>query len=125
MAGIVGMFVPSLASLAPKGPSASWDSTMRDFTWGISAAVGSLYSKNEGFIDQPFSILNSSNNAWPKVMETEPSICPSTDMGFMAKPQSWAAATLCTFTTPVSLSISHHTKWAPKLQVGETGFVGL
>ena len=37
-------------------------------------------------------------------IQTEPMTCPSTETGFNARPQSCAAQTLCTVTSPVSSS---------------------
>src|SRR5215475_10613107 len=104
MAGMVAARDPSLASLAPNGPSGSTLSTMMHSTSGDSTADGDLYSSMPGFISRPSFHTISSCNAWPSPIHTEPITWPSTDTGFSARPQSCAAQTLWTFTSPVSSS---------------------
>src|SRR5690348_16442860 len=104
IAGIVAASEPSLASFAPKGPSGSTDSTMMHSTSGDSTAEGDLYSSMPGFISNPSFHTISSCSAWPKPIHTEPITWPSTETGFNARPQSCAAQTLWTVTSPVSLS---------------------
>src|SRR6185437_16601861 len=104
MAGIVAASDPSLHSLAPNGPSGSMLSTMMGSTSGDSIDDGLRYSSNPGFISMPSFQTISSVSAWPMPIHTEPMIWPSTDTGFSARPQSWAAHTLWTVTSPVSSS---------------------
>ena len=56
------------------------------------------------FISIPSFHTISSVSACPMPIHTEPIICPSTETGFSARPQSCAAQTLCTVTSPVSSS---------------------
>src|SRR6266481_5653408 len=104
MAGMVAASEPSLASFAPNGPSGSTDSTIMASTSGDSVAEGDLYSSSPGFISNPSFQIISSCNAWPIPIHTEPMIWPSTETGFSARPQSCAAHTLWTLTSPVSSS---------------------
>src|SRR6478609_10485623 len=104
MAGIVAASDPSLASFAPNGPSGSTDSTIMHSTSGDSVADGDLYSSMPGFISKPSFQIISSCIACPNPIHTEPITCPSTDTGFSARPQSCAAHTLWTVTSPVSSS---------------------
>src|SRR5260221_2823432 len=104
MAGIVAASEPSLASFAPNGPSGSTDSTIMHSTSGDSVAEGDLYSSIPGFISSPSFHTISSCIAWPSPIHTEPITWPSTDTGFSARPQSSAAQTLWTLTSPVSSS---------------------
>src|SRR5438105_12806309 len=95
---------PSLHSLAPNGPSGSMLSTIIGSTSGDSTDDGLRYSSSPGFISRPSFQTISSVRAWPIPIQTEPMICPSTETGFSARPQSCAAHTLCTVTSPVSSS---------------------
>src|SRR6185437_16415091 len=104
MAGIVAAKDPSLASFAPNGPSGSTDSTMMHSTSGDSTAEGDLYSSIPGFMSSPSFQTISSCSAWPRPIQTEPITWPSTATGLSARPQSCAAQTLCTVTSPVSSS---------------------
>src|SRR5229473_3291610 len=104
IAGIVAARDPSLASFAPNGPSGSTDSTMMHSTSGDSVADGDLYSSIPGFISRPSFQIISSCIACPSPIHTEPITWPSTETGFRARPQSWAAHTLWTLTSPVSSS---------------------
>src|SRR6201997_5894514 len=104
MAGMVAASDPSLHSFAPKGPSGSTLSTMMGSTAGDSTEDGLRYSSNPGFINMPSFQTISSVSACPMPIQTEPMICPSTETGFRARPQSCAAQTLCTVTSPVSSS---------------------
>src|SRR5581483_7255809 len=104
MAGIVAASDPSLHSFAPNGPSGSTLSTMIASTSGDSTDDGLRYSIRPGFISMPSFQTNSSLSAWPMPIQTDPMICPSTETGFSARPQSCAAQTLCTVTSPVSSS---------------------
>src|ERR1700687_4197441 len=104
MAGIVAASEPSLHSLAPNGPSGSMLSTMMGSTSGDSIEDGLRYSSNPGFINMPSFQTISSVSACPMPIQTEPMIWPSTETGFNARPQSCAAQTLCTTTSPVSSS---------------------
>src|ERR1700761_6551586 len=104
MAGIVAANEPSLASFAPNGPSGSTDSTIIASMSGDSVADGDLYSSMPGFISSPAFPIISSCSACPTPIHPEPIIWPSTDTGFNARPQSCAAQTLWTFTSPVSSS---------------------
>src|SRR5215831_7708516 len=104
MAGTVAASEPSLASFAPNGPSGSTDSTMIASTSGDSVAEGDLYSNIPGFISRPSFHVISSCIACPNPIHTEPITWPSTETGFNARPQSCAAQTLWTLTSPVSSS---------------------
>src|SRR5215472_4746762 len=104
MAGMVAASDPSLHSLAPNGPSGSTLSTMKHSISGDSADDGERYSSMPGFISRPSFQTISSCNAWPSPIHTEPITWPSTETGFSARPQSCAAHTLWTFTSPVSSS---------------------
>src|SRR5947209_19802989 len=104
MAGIVAASEPSLASLAPNGPSGSMLSTMMASTSGDSTADGDLYSSKPGLMSRPSFHTISSCSAWPSPIHTEPITCPSTETGLSARPQSCAAHTLWTVTSPVSSS---------------------
>src|SRR5579859_2528952 len=73
-------------------------------TSGDSVAEGDLYSSMPGFISRPSFHTISSCIACPKPIHTEPITWPSTDTGLRARPQSCAAQTLWTFTSPVSSS---------------------
>src|SRR6476646_668647 len=73
-------------------------------TSGVSVAEGDLYSSIPGFISKPSFQIISSCIAWPSPIHTEPITCPSTDTGLSARPQSCAAQTLWTLTSPVSSS---------------------
>src|SRR5260370_6804806 len=95
---------PSLASLAPNGPSGSTLSTIMHSTSGDSTAEGDLYSSIPGFMSKPSFHTISSCSACPMPIHTEPITCPSTETGFRARPQSCAAQTLWTVTSPVSRS---------------------
>src|SRR6185369_17440557 len=95
---------PSLDSFAPNGPSGSMLSTMMASTSGDSTEDGLRYSSNPGFISMPSFQTISSVRACPMPIQTEPMTCPSTETGFNARPQSCAAQTLCTVTSPVSSS---------------------
>src|SRR3954470_18794613 len=95
---------PSLASLAPNGPSGSTDSTMMHSISGDSTTLADRYSSNPGFISSPSFQTISSCNACPNPIHTDPMTWPSTLTGFSARPQSCAAQTFCTVTTPVSSS---------------------
>src|SRR5437868_2042331 len=95
---------PSLASLAPKGPSGSTLSTIMLSTSGDSTDDGERYESNPGLMSKPSFQIISSCSAWPRPIQTEPITWPSTDTGFNARPQSCAAQTLCTVTWPVSSS---------------------
>src|SRR5579859_321557 len=119
MAGIVAASEPSLASLAPNGPSGSTDSTMMHSTSGDSVAEGDLYSSMPGFMSRPSFHTISSCNAWPMPIHTEPITWPSTDTGFRARPQSCAAQTLWTFTSPVSSSTLTSATWAEYEYAGD------
>src|SRR5947209_12672997 len=119
MAGIVAASEPSLASLAPKGPSGSTLSTMMVSTSGDSAEDGDLYSSRPGFISRPSFQTISSWSAWPMPIQTEPITCPSTDTGLSARPQSCAAQTLWTVTSPVSSSTLTSATWAEYEYAGE------
>src|SRR6202040_3103541 len=104
IAGIVAANDPSLHSFAPNGPSGSILSTIIGSTAGDSTADGLRYSSNPGFISMPSFHTISSVSACPIPIQTEPIICPSTETGFSARPQSCAAQTLWTVTSPVSSS---------------------
>src|SRR6266513_4015946 len=104
IAGIVAASEPSLHSFAPNGPSGSMLSTIIGSTSGDSTDDGLRYSSSPGFISRPSFQTISSVRAWPIPIQTEPMICPSTETGFSARPQSCAAHTLCTVTSPVSSS---------------------
>src|SRR5215469_7452387 len=104
IAGMVAASEPSLASFAPNGPSGSTDSTIMHSTSGDSVAEGDLYSSMPGFISRPSFQTISSCIAWPRPIHTEPITWPSTETGFSARPQSCAAQTLWTLTSPVSSS---------------------
>src|SRR6202008_4856309 len=95
---------PSLHSFAPNGPSGSMLSTMMGSTSGDSTDEGLRYSSMPAFISMPSFQTISSVRAWPMPIQTEPIICPSTETGFRARPQSCAAQTLWTVTSPVSSS---------------------
>src|ERR1017187_2834652 len=95
---------PSLHSLAPNGPSGSMLSTMMGSTSGDSTDDGLRYSSRPAFISMPSFQIISSVSGCPMPIHTDPIICPSTATGFSARPQSWAAQTLCTVTSPVSSS---------------------
>src|SRR6266480_5370990 len=95
---------PSLHSLAPNGPSGSILSTIIGSTSGDSTEDGLRYSSNPGFISMPSFQTISSVSAWPMPIHTDPMIWPSTETGFKARPQSCAAQTLWTVTSPVSSS---------------------
>src|SRR3954471_23404908 len=103
-AGIAAASEPSLASLAPNGPSGSTDSTMMHSISGDSTTDADRYSSNPGFISSPSFQTISSCSACPNPIHTDPMTCPSTDTGFSARPQSCAAQSFCTVTTPVSSS---------------------
>src|SRR3989441_16107 len=94
---------PSLHSFAPNGPSGSMLSTMIGSTSGDSTDDGLRYSSMPGFISMPSFQTISSVRACPMPIQTEPMIWPSTETGFSARPQSCAAQTLCTVTSPVSV----------------------
>src|SRR5438270_7363482 len=104
MAGIAAASEPSLASFAPKGPSGSTLSMMKLSISGDSLDEGDLYSSMVGFISRPSFQTNSSCSACPSPIQTEPITCPSTETGLRARPQSCAAQTLWTVTSPVSSS---------------------
>src|SRR5581483_8950721 len=104
IAGIVAAREPSLHSLAPNGPSGSTLSTMMHSTSGDSTAEGDRYSSIPGFISRPSFQTISSWSACPSPIQTEPITLPSTETGLSARPQSCAAQTLCTVTSPVSSS---------------------
>src|SRR5438034_8055640 len=92
---------PSLHSFAPNGPSGSMLSTMIGSTSGDSTEDGLRYSSNPGFMSRPSFQIISSVSAWPMPIQTEPIICPSTETGLRARPQSCAAQTLWTVTAGV------------------------
>src|SRR5437588_6281845 len=104
IAGMVAASEPSLDSLAPKGPSGSMLSTIKHSISGDSADDGERYSSSPGFINSPSFQIISSCNACPRPIHTEPITWPSTATGLSARPQSCAAQTLCTLTSPVSSS---------------------
>src|SRR5215467_14766625 len=104
MAGMVAASDPSLHSLAPNGPSGSMLSTIIGSTLGDSTDEGLRYSSRPGFIRSPSFQIISSVSAWPMPIQTEPMIWPSTETGLSAQPQSCAAQTLRTVTSPVSSS---------------------
>src|SRR6266700_6503910 len=104
IAGMVAASDPSLHSLAPNGPSGSILSTIIGSTSGDSTDEGLRYSSNPGFISMPSFQTISSVSAWPMPIQTDPIICPSTETGFSARPQSCEAQTLWTVTSPVSSS---------------------
>src|SRR5215469_3781446 len=95
---------PSLHSFAPNGPSGSMLSTTIGSTSGDSTLDGLRYSSNPGFIKRPSFQIISSVSACPMPIHTDPMIWPSTETGLRARPQSWAAQTLWTVTSPVSSS---------------------
>ena len=66
--------------------------------------MGCEYPSSPGFISMPSFQTISSVSAWPMPIHTEPMIWPSTETGFNARPQSCAAHTLWTVTSPVSSS---------------------
>src|SRR5215469_7831413 len=119
IAGIVAASDPSLASFAPNGPSGSTLSTIMHSTSGDSTADGDLYSSIPAFISRPSFHTISSCRAWPNPIHTEPITCPSTDTGFKARPQSCAAQTLWTVTSPVSRSTLTSATWAEYEYAGE------
>src|SRR6516162_548959 len=102
IAGIVAASDPSPASFAPNGPSGSMLSTMMHSISGDSTEDGLRYSSKPGFISSPSFQTISSCSAWPSPIQTDPITCPSTATGFSARPQSCAAQTLWTVTSPVS-----------------------
>src|SRR5262245_49178587 len=77
---------------------------MMHSTSGDSTADGDLYSSMVGFISNPSFHTISSWRAWPRPIQTDPITWPSTETGFRARPQSCAAQTLWTVTSPVSRS---------------------
>src|SRR6266849_6795922 len=101
IAGMVAASEPSLHSLAPNGPSGSMLSTMIGSTSGDSTDDGLRYSSSPGFMSRPSFQTISSVSAWPMPIQTEPMIWPSTETGLRARPQSCAAQTLWTVTSPV------------------------
>src|SRR5579871_2794840 len=110
---------PSLHSLAPNGPSGSMLSTMMGSTSGDSIDDGLRYSSKPGFMSMPSFHTISSVSAWPMPIQTEPMIWPSTETGFRARPQSCAAQTLWTVTSPVSSSTLTSATWAEYEYAGE------
>src|SRR5215471_4502790 len=119
IAGIVAASDPSLHSLAPKGPSGSMLSTIIASISGDSADDGLRYSSSPGFISIPSFHTISSWSACPRPIQTEPTICPSTDTGLSARPQSCAAQTLWTLTSPVSSSTLTSATWAAYEYAGD------
>src|ERR1700751_4379378 len=110
---------PSLPSFAPNGPSGSTLSTIIGSTSGDSTDDGLRYSSNPGFISMPSFQIISSVSACPIPIQPEPMICPSTETGFKARPQSCAAQTLCTVTSPVSSSTVTSATWAEYEYAGD------
>src|SRR5262252_1519901 len=119
MAGIVAASDPSLHSLAPNGPSGSMLSTMMGSISGDSTEEGLRYSRRPGFISMPSFQTISSVSACPMPIHTDPMIWPSTATGFNARPQSCAAQTLCTVTSPVSSSTVTSATWAEYEYAGD------
>ena len=79
---------------------------------GDSTDDGLRYSSIPAFISMPSFQTISSVSACPMPIHTEPIIWPSTETGFSARPQSCAAHTLCTVTSPVSSSTLTSATWA-------------
>src|SRR6476646_2717776 len=119
IAGMVAAKDPSLHSFAPKGPSGSILSTMIGSTGGDSIEEGLRYSSRPGFISIPSFQTISSVSVWPMPIQTEPMIWPSTETGLSARPQSWAAQTLWTVTSPVSSSTVTSATWAEYEYAGD------
>src|SRR5438105_15281196 len=119
IAGMVAASDPSLHSFAPNGPSGSRLSTIIGSTSGDSTDDGLRYSSSPGFMRRPSFQIISSVSAWPIPIQTEPMICPSTETGFNARPQSCAAQTLWTATSPVSSSTVTSATWAEYEYAGE------